>query len=571
MASELDDLSAKAKELARVAGDRPEGEKARRLAERLTAGRFHIAVVGEFKRGKSTIVNALIGESVVPTGVLPVTAVSTELVFGGPGATVEYLDGRTEAIARGKITAFVTEAGNPANKLGVARVVVRGEWSLARPGIVLVDTPGLASLYEHNTKAGRAALLDADGVVVVLSADAPLSSEERDLLHILRERRAVTFFVLNKSDHLHAHELDEVRRFVEAAIGDILGTKVHLFAVNARGAFCAQEIGGQGDRAGGEFPEFVAELSRFISEDLQEARATSAKNELARLGASLSEAVAIERAARRLAADDLSRLVLRFEDEATRQRRGFDDDQTLLARDTGVLVERVGRRVADFSSMAAARHLASLIETAGHAPRSRLADELRAAIRSIVESEFDDFHPQAITQLEAEWQEVGTAFRSRVQARVDAARQSAADLFEVPLPWLPLPEIAAQRDRFSFLFVHVGSTTEVFSHGIPRLLPGRWARRAALRRARDELRREFDKHAGRARWDLAQRLEAARFQLEKAMQSELESSIEAIIQAADRARRWHEQTRHEREEGDVRAARLAQLGADLVGFGAGGR
>ncbi len=570
MVSELDDLSATAEELARLAGDRPEGEKAHRLAERLRTGRFHIAVVGEFNRGKSTLINAMVGESVVPTGVLPLTAIATELAFGDPGATVEYLDGRTEAIAREKITAFVTEASNPANKLGVARVVVRGEWSLVRSGVVLVDTPGIASLYEHSTEAGRAALFDSDGVVVVLSADTPLSAEERDLLHVLRERRSLTFFVLNKSDHLHAHELAEVRRFVAETIRDVLGVEVHLFAVDARGALGAHEIGGPGDGAGREFPEFVAELSRFVSDDLQGARANRAKTELARLGSSLSEAVTIERAARQLTADELTRLLHRFDEEATRQRKGLDDDRALLARDIGVLVEGFGRRLADFSSTAAARHLDPLTETAAHAPRSRLDDELRATTRSAVESAFEDFRPRAIAAVDAGWREVATAFRSRVQTRLDAARQAATDLFEVPLPTLAVPAIAEQRDRFSFLFIHVGSTTEALSRGVSRLLPVRWARQAALRRARDELHREFDKHAGRARWDLTQRLESARLELEKAMQSELELSIEAILQAADRARQWHDATRHEQVQGDELAARLARLGADLAALDAGG-
>src|SRR2546425_5860739 len=47
------------------------------LAERLREGRFYVACVGQFKRGKSTLVNALVGESVLPTGVVPITAAVT--------------------------------------------------------------------------------------------------------------------------------------------------------------------------------------------------------------------------------------------------------------------------------------------------------------------------------------------------------------------------------------------------------------------------------------------------------------------------------------------------------------
>src|SRR6266571_7233152 len=56
--------------------------RARELAERLEGGRFLISVVGEFKRGKSTLLNALLGRDLLPTGVLPLTAVATEVAYG---------------------------------------------------------------------------------------------------------------------------------------------------------------------------------------------------------------------------------------------------------------------------------------------------------------------------------------------------------------------------------------------------------------------------------------------------------------------------------------------------------
>jgi len=172
MSSQLEELGAKAKELADVAADRPEGERAARLAERLGAGRFVVSVVGEFNRGKSMLVNALVGAEVLPTGVLPLTAVATEVAYGDPGAVVVLSDGTRRAVSPADVADYVTEERNPANERGVARVEVRGRWPLLAPGVVLVDTPGIASVYRHNTEVAEAALLDADGAVVVLSAGA---------------------------------------------------------------------------------------------------------------------------------------------------------------------------------------------------------------------------------------------------------------------------------------------------------------------------------------------------------------------------------------------------------------
>src|ERR1700683_1197000 len=60
----------------------PVAEEARELAARISEGRFYVACVGQFKRGKSTLLNALVGHEVVPTGYVPVTAVPTVIRFG---------------------------------------------------------------------------------------------------------------------------------------------------------------------------------------------------------------------------------------------------------------------------------------------------------------------------------------------------------------------------------------------------------------------------------------------------------------------------------------------------------
>ena len=68
--------------LAQELGTEPVAEEARELAARVSEGRFYVACVGQFKRGKSTLLNALVGHEVVPTGCIPVTAVPTVIRFG---------------------------------------------------------------------------------------------------------------------------------------------------------------------------------------------------------------------------------------------------------------------------------------------------------------------------------------------------------------------------------------------------------------------------------------------------------------------------------------------------------
>jgi ribosome biogenesis GTPase A len=574
MASELDGLLRQAQQLTEQADGRPEAASARRLADRFATGRFLIAVVGEFKRGKSTLVNALLGEAVVPTGVLPLTSVATELAYGDPGAVVEFLDGRRVTVPTERFGEYATEAGNPGNHKGVARVEVRGQWPLLDAGVVLVDTPGVGSVHEHNTEAGQAALLDADGAIVVLSADAPLSEHERDLLEMLVGRRSPTFFVLNKADHLEPSELAQVQRFVTRTITEILGTEVELFAIDARTAMTRAECVGVGVGVGTEhrpfdadFERFTTELTRFISQDLVTTRLVVARRELARLGTSLSDAVTLEQVARNLTAERLDQLVDRFRDEANRQRRGFEDDRTLLGRDLAQLVGDIGRRLDEFASTKSRELATSLAPIASSSRRRTLGEDLRRSVQSAVEGAFDELRKQELRDVEERWAHIADAFRLRSQERVDTARRAASELFEVPLPRLEIPRLDHQADRFSFLFLHVGSVTEPFGRIATRLVPARWARPAALERANKELADELDKHAGRARWDMAQRLESARRDLEREMRVELDNSIDAILQAADRAHQWQKKAREDRERERLASRHLEQLARELAALG----
>src|SRR5579875_3768387 len=85
------------------------------IADRLAGRRLRVIVAGEAKRGKSTLVNALLGRDVLPSGVTPLTALATTVRHGAPErADVTYADGRTGSFPLAALDDLVTEQGNPA-------------------------------------------------------------------------------------------------------------------------------------------------------------------------------------------------------------------------------------------------------------------------------------------------------------------------------------------------------------------------------------------------------------------------------------------------------------------------
>lgn len=192
------------------------------VAGRLQALRLEVAVVGEFKRGKSSLLNALVGREVLPVGVLPLTAVPTVLEQGEEALVVEYTDGHQDQHPLGQVASFVTEEANPGNRLGVARVTARLHTPLLDAGVRLVDTPGVGSVHEHNTRSTDAYLPNLDAAVLVTSADPPISAAERAFLERVLAHAVRLFVALNKADYLAAGDLDRTVAFTERVVRQVL-------------------------------------------------------------------------------------------------------------------------------------------------------------------------------------------------------------------------------------------------------------------------------------------------------------------------------------------------------------
>jgi hypothetical protein len=187
--------------LADESGAEPVAEEARELAARVSEGRFYVACVGQFKRGKSTLINALIGAPVLPTGYIPVTAVPTVVRFGERlHARIRTRDGSWSEISLSDLNQYVTEELNPENKKGIQGAEVFVPSPLLSSGMCFVDTPGLGSVFTGNSAATQAFVPHIDAALVVVGADPPLAGEELTLVEAVGKQVYDLILVLNKSD-----------------------------------------------------------------------------------------------------------------------------------------------------------------------------------------------------------------------------------------------------------------------------------------------------------------------------------------------------------------------------------
>jgi GTP-binding protein EngB required for normal cell division/polyhydroxyalkanoate synthesis regulator phasin len=235
---------------------------ARSVAERVSEGRFYVACIGQFKRGKSSILNALVGDSVLPTGVVPVTTVPTIVRYGSHAAArVRFETGAgvwTDVPVK-TVDEYVSEEKNPENAKHVAALEIFVPSPLLKTGMCFVDTPGLGSVFTGNTAATQAFIPHIDAALVVIGADPPLAGEELVLVEAVARHVQDLIIIVNKSDRT----TDAERAAAVAFARHQLEKRLHqhsagpLFEVSA-----AEQLEHRG--TGRDWGKLVASLNKLV-------------------------------------------------------------------------------------------------------------------------------------------------------------------------------------------------------------------------------------------------------------------------------------------------------------------
>ena len=205
---------------------------------KLREERFNLVVVGEFNHGKSTFVNALLGQAVLPAGITPTTATINHITWGDtPAATAHMEDGSTKEIEldRGPhaLVDWVTIEGKDAAH--VKFVDVRWPAPILRDRVTLVDTPGVNDINEQRAEITYGYIPRADAVLFLLDGAQVLKASERAFLEqrILRRSRDKIFFVIGKIDLLAPDEREETLRFARTHLSKVVPDPM-IFPLSAK-------------------------------------------------------------------------------------------------------------------------------------------------------------------------------------------------------------------------------------------------------------------------------------------------------------------------------------------------
>lgn len=419
-----------------------DGQALDALRARISTRRLRVLVAGEAKRGKSTLLNRLLGVDVLPVGVVPVTAIATT-VRRWRDSTEEFLIVRFDDghLARRELDAlpdFVTETGNPNNRRRVDSVeVLLGAGPLDEYDVELVDTPGTGSVFEHNTLAARDAIQSLDAAIFVVTADPPISAAERDLLQEVAELSVHTFVVLNKADQLDAADLQEAVQFTQSVCSALSGSSTTVFPCSAR----------KGPSDPG-YVHFSAELKRYLAAHACADVDAALRGHLRRLaGGMLDGAVLTQRSVQLAAtasADQVRLFSERVADVAGRQQELDDRCWAIergLRRSLDQSAARVRPQVTKICQAAATATLDG--ELAELAPDA-LEEQGRQFVIELIRDHVDRWRVGEADILEAGLTAVCDRVAEESERQLAELRDAAHALLDVTLVTQPPPTASTQ-------------------------------------------------------------------------------------------------------------------------------
>ena len=202
-------------------------------------GNFSLVVVGDFKRGKSTLINALVGAEVVTTNVTPETVTINYVEYGTENKIEAILkDGGRVKLTPEELYAEqlepILQELPPIKHLKITTPI---EWL---QGLSLIDTPGTGDIFERFDRDVQSILEQADAVIFTISALSPLSLSEQNFLQLslLPQDFPKVFFVINMLDYPRSEsEAQRLLSAIETKI-DRLFPQAQVFGISAIDEFC---------------------------------------------------------------------------------------------------------------------------------------------------------------------------------------------------------------------------------------------------------------------------------------------------------------------------------------------
>lgn len=375
----------------------------RDLVKKLDEDRFHLVVVGEFNHGKSSFVNALLGENALAVGVTPTTAAIHHLKYAeAPEAQVVYASGRRETIPFADAKKFAV--GGPESPEKVDFLEIGYPAPILKERILLVDTPGVNDLSLQRSDITYSYIPRADAVLFLLDAGQILKESERIFLQdkLLKASRDKIVFVITKWDILSVEEQSEALQYAKTQLANLVRDPL-VFPISAETA-----LAGKAEESG--MPQLLAHLTTFLAEERGRILLDNALGEGVNVGALLAKGVDAKRRAASMKTEELLRRITMLEQDLAGQA-GNIEQRRIKIREEVAGIKVGARKDLDRFVEETIRQLPNVIDGAKQ-------EDLKQYLPAFLEDTFKKW-------AEAEAKEIGAKLEDLAERTIALVREDA--------------------------------------------------------------------------------------------------------------------------------------------------
>jgi GTPase Era involved in 16S rRNA processing len=524
------------------------------LRAKINTNTFNLVVVGQFKRGKTSLINALLGADILPVAVVPLTSIATVMTYSEAlRIKVHFNDGNVAEIRPESLHEYVTEKGNPKNVKDVNEVVVTYPSDYLKGGVRLIDTPGVGSIYQHNTDVAYRYLPKSDAVLFLLSVDQPMSKSELDFLKDVREYSNRIFFLLNKADYLNEADLRESVDFQKNVIREATGSDVRIFPLSAKLA-----LEGELNKAAdivrkSMLPQFSHTLNTFLLEEKGKVLVISVADNLLRMISQARLELELELKSLTTPLVELQQKIKAFEarkEEVLVEKRDFD---ILLDGE----IKRLGSDILDedmtkFRKELLAQeqvHLEEEFARTKSLPLKELKKALEEMVIGHVKQAFNIWRALEDDRLAKAFEAICRRFVVKIDDVVDALLKFSSDLFEIPYVAIRTEALWSTKSMFYYKFKEQPGAIEIVASSLTLALPKFIGDKVILKKMQEYLVRAVDLQLGRSGNDFQERIDKSKLDFRWEMLQRIEATIEGIGTAVEKGLTQRNRSEEEVEKG----------------------
>ena len=538
------------------------------LRERILSGRFHLAVLGQFKRGKSTLLNALLGQDILPTAVIPLTAVPTwvsagdasraKVEFAGT-AKIEELADADPARLLNFLARFVTESANPKNHLRVAKVQLQYPAPILNDGVVFIDTPGIGSTFRHNTETTLHFLSQCDAALFLVSADPPITETEIEFLRQVRPHVSRLFFVLKKMDYLNAGQANEAMQFFRKVIVEQAGVppETPIFPVSARDGLRARMTGNRDLWRSSGMAEVEEYLVNFLAREKTDSLRIAVRHKTADVIDDVIMRLRLSLKALQVPLEDLQSRLATFDRKIEELHHEKQIAHDLLAGDKRRMHESLEEQYQRICESSQAR-LNEALDAVLPADPTEAPDEhvLQNALNAAIPDLFETRFKLVIRDFDGRLAQVLQPHRERLDRLVESIRKTAADVFDVPYRALSRSSVLEEtREPYWETYRWDEGFGPISPSMVDKLLPAAVRRRRIEHRFKEKIEWLSLNNAGRLRERLYDQIDKAFAQFGRGVNERLATTVQSTQGAAKAAMEMRS------ARADAVAGEAARLGA----------